>query len=136
MRQEMLDLVHREMPESGQIGDDPGVEVSAAAAHDQASGWRQSHARVDTASTNDGCEAGAIPEMCKHHASVGGRSARDPFEFTEQVGVGEAVKAVAAKARRLGHRQGTADSREIAMERGIETDHLRNVRPVRGRRSR
>ena len=125
----MLDLVHREMPESGQIGDDPGVEVSAAAAHDQAAGRRQSHARVDTASTDDGCEAGAIPEMCKHHASVGGRAARDPFELTEQVGVGETMKAIAAKARGLGHRQGPADRGKIAMERGIETDHLRHVRP-------
>ena len=86
---------------AGQIGDDAGVEVSAAAAHDQASGRRQSHARVDAASTDDGCEAGAIPEMCKHHASVRRPSARDLFELTEQEGVGQAMKAVAAKARRL-----------------------------------
>ena len=70
-----------------------------------------------------------FPRCASTTRPLGGRGPGNPLELTEQVRVGQAVKAIAAKARRLGHRQRAADQGKTAMERGIEADHLRNVRP-------
>ena len=113
------------------------IEVARAGAHHQPVERGEPHGRIDAAPVRHGAEAGAVAEMRGDHPP-GGEPRRQDAQPPGDEFVREAVEAVAADPG-LGQRarQGEAgrELRHRVMEAGVETGHLRQVRPGRGDRT-
>ena len=116
---QVVELVDRHPLGPHQEPDQPGVEVAGARAHDQPGGRGEAHRRVDAAAVADRRQARPRTEVGEDDAAPGRVRAGDPGQLLHQVGVGEAVEAVAADPGRLvppRDRDDLRDARQVVME--------------------
>ena len=128
MGEQIVQLLRRESLSPRQVGHDAGIDVAGSRTHDQSACRGEPHARVDAPTLEYRGDAGAVSQVREDNASSGGSLSGHLFEFVQQIGVRQAMEAVASNACRLvraGNRQNAGHVREIVMKRRIETRDLR-----------
>ncbi len=94
-------LLRRQAFGAGEIPAKAGIEVAAAGAHRNASARLQRHAGIDGLAIANGRKAGTIAQIAHHNPAGCRRLSREPRQLAGEIGVGQAVKTVAAQPLRL-----------------------------------
>ena len=113
------------------IRDKAGIEVAGARAHGHARGRREPHAGIDALAVAHRGETRPIAQMGQHDFPQRRFRAGCAGEFFHEMGIRQAVEAVALDARGLiASRDGQdlRNARHMAMESRVEARHLRQAR--------
>ena len=127
--QEMLDAIDRPALLLLQPQDDAGVQRAGACAHRQAVERGEAHGGIDAAPIDHGAHRGAGAKMGDDNLA-GGDFGRLGFHRTGDIGVGQAVKAVAPHAfliQRVRDGEAVRHGRMAAMKGGIEAGDMRHA---------
>lgn len=127
--EELFEFVGAEVGSAKEMQEHAGVEVAGAGAHDDAAGGSETHGGIHGTTVGEGGDAGSVAEMRDE------RTRRKLIAESMDNGfAGNSVKAIAADAGRpevFRKRKARSDFRQRAMESGVETGELRNLRELK-----